>query len=209
MNSPSLEGPRLRLREPRVEDHLTLFRWYNDPEIVAPFDRFSVDRFSEFEEALRDASADPTSTAPRFVLERKSDGRLLGFAGYYRAHRVLTLWDVWYVLGDPSARGQGYASEGVAVLVDFLFRELHLQRVGATCDIENVASSRLLERVGFHREGTLRDAFFHHARWHDAFVYGVTLDDWTARGRGARTIVEKRHLQSESENRRPPGQSPA
>ncbi len=178
MTGPTLEGPRVRLREAAPADHLTLFRWYNDPEVVAPFDRFAVDRFADFQEALRTVAGDPTSTAPRWVIERIQDQKLLGFVGYYRAHRVLDLWDVWYVLGETSARGTGVGTEAVGLLVDYLFREQQLERVGATCDTENVPSYRLLERLGFLREGTLRRAFFHHERWHDVFVYGVTRSEW-------------------------------
>ncbi|HEY6238747.1 MAG TPA: GNAT family N-acetyltransferase, partial [Thermoplasmata archaeon] len=104
MPVPVLEGPFVRLRPPKAGDLLTLFAWYNDPETVAPFDRFSVDRFEDFEVALRDAPNDPRSLAPRFVVERKSDPRILGFVGHYQAHPVLTLTDVWYVLGERAER---------------------------------------------------------------------------------------------------------
>ncbi|HKS59381.1 MAG TPA: GNAT family protein [Thermoplasmata archaeon] len=180
---PILEGKRIRLRAPQNADESVLYQWYNDPETVAPFDRFDIDTLDEFRAEVRRASSDPASLAPRFVVERREDSRVLGFVGHYRAHPVLELVDVWYVLGDPGERGKGYGSEAVGLLVDYLFHDLALVRVGATTDVENVASVKLLEHLGFQREGILRAALRHHGKWHDVAVYGVSRATWADRAR--------------------------
>jgi RimJ/RimL family protein N-acetyltransferase len=118
-------------------------------------------------------------------VELRSNGRILGFVGHYRAHPVLELTDVWYVLGAKEERGKGYGTEAVGLLIDYLFHAFDLARVGATCDVENTASVRLLERLGLRREGTLRSALFHHSDWHDVAVYGVTRAVWSERTRRA------------------------
>ena len=180
---PMLEGERLRLRAPAPADMLTLFNWYNDPETVAPFDRFTLDTYDDFEKAVAAAPEDMQSLAPRFVVERKKDARVLGFVGHYRAHPVLELTDVWYVLGETTERGKGYGGEAVGLLVDYLFHRFDLARVGATTDVANVPSGRLLTKLGFRREGTLVSALFHHSGWHDIAVYGITRSEWAARSR--------------------------
>ena len=178
-----LEGALARLRPLVSEDLAGVFAWYNDPEIVAPFDRFSVDTFDEFTRAVDSASDDPASLAPRFAVVRRDDGTVVGVVGHYRAHPVLEYTDLWYVLGDPNARGQGFGRESVRLLTGHLFTTSPVERVGATCDVENVASYRLLEGLGFRHEGTLRSALFHHGRWHDVRVYGITRSEWAARDR--------------------------
>ncbi len=185
MPVPLLEGPNIRLRAPRNADLLTLFNWYNDPETVAPFDRFSVDRFEDFARDVAEAPEDPRSLAPRFVVERKEGPHVIGFVGHYQAHPVLTLTDVWYVLGEIAERGKGHGREAVGLLVDYLFHDLALPRVGATCDTANAPSYKLLERLGFRREGTLRSALFHHSAWHDVALYGITKGEWASRPREA------------------------
>jgi RimJ/RimL family protein N-acetyltransferase len=176
-----LEGSSVRLRPPRGDEYPLLFGWYNDPEIVAPYDRFTVDTMDSFVASVEGAPSDPASLAPRFVVERKEAPGAIGFVGYYRAHPVLEFVDVWYVLGDTAARGRGYGTEAVRLLIDHLFATGTLERVGATCDVENVPSFRLLESIGMRKEGTLRSALFHHGRWHDVLVYGVTRPEWAAR----------------------------
>lgn len=177
-----LEGTRVRLRPLVPADFPSIFAWYNDPETVAPFDRFAVDTFEEFVAGVTAAPDDPTSLAPRFAVERKDEGKAVGVVGHYRAHPVLEYTDVWYILGDRAARGQGFGREAVRLLVDHLFTTDVTERVGATCDVENVASYRLLEGLGFRLEGTLRSALFHHGRWHDIRVYGVTRSEWAGKG---------------------------
>jgi len=176
-----LEGPNVRLRPPAVAEYPELFAWYNDPEVVAPYDRFTVDTMDSFVASVEGAASDPASLAPRFVVERRERPGPIGFVGYYRAHPVLEIVDVWYVLGDRGARGKGYGSEAVRLLIDYLFGHGALERVGATCDVENVPSFRLLESLGLRKEGTLRSVLFHHGRWHDVLVYGITRSEWTAR----------------------------
>ena len=176
-----LEGPLVRLRPLTPSERREVFDWYNDPEIVAPFDRFSVDTFDEFVHAVETASQDPTSLAPRFAVERKDENKVVGVVGHYGAHPVLEYIDVWYVLGDRAARGRGLGREAVRLLTDHLFATETVERVGATSDVENVASYRLLEGLGFRHEGTLRSALFHHGRWHDVRVYGVMRSEWAAR----------------------------
>jgi RimJ/RimL family protein N-acetyltransferase len=177
----ALDGALVRLRPLASADLEPVFSWYNDPEVVAPFDRFSVDSFDDFRDAVSNAADDPTSLAPRFAVERRDDGRVVGVVGYYRAHPVLEYMDVWYVLGDRAARGHGFGKEAVGLLTGHLFSTTSLERIGATCDVENVPSYRLLEGLGFRLEGTLKSALYHHAHWHDVRVYGVTRAEWEAR----------------------------
>ena len=180
-----IEGRAVRLRSPRADELRQLHDWYNDPEIVSPFDRFSTETFDEFEAELRSAPDDPRSTAPRYVVALRDDDRAIGFVGHYLAHPVLELLDVWYVLGDVRARGKGYGREAVELLVAQLFTDSARTRVGATADVDNVPSHRLLEGLGFQREGTLRSSLFHHNRWHDVGVYSVTRAEWERRPRPA------------------------
>lgn len=178
-----LEGTSVRLRPLTSADYPGVFAWYNDPEIVAPFDRFSVDTYEAFRHAVDASGEDPSSLAPRFAVERRDERKVVGVVGYYRAHPVLEYIDVWYVLGDRDARGRGFGKESVRLVLDHLFATTAVERVGATCDVENVPSYRLLEGLGFRHEGTLRSALFHHGRWHDVRVYGVTRAEWTAKAR--------------------------
>jgi RimJ/RimL family protein N-acetyltransferase len=172
-----LEGTKVRLRPLESGDLTRVFEWYGDPELVSPYDRYFTDTFESFTRSVGEAADDPLSLAPRFAIEPRSVPGVVGVVGSYQAHPVLETVEVWYLVGDPAARGHGYGQEAVGLLVDHLFRTTSIERVGVTCDVENAASVRLAEGLGFRREGTLRRAFYHHGRWHDAFQYGVNRSE--------------------------------
>ncbi len=63
-------------------------------------------------------------------------------------------------------------------MVDFGFRELGLQRISSWCIADNVASARVLERLGFQKEGRLRSNEFFKGRWWDTLLYALLAEDW-------------------------------
>lgn len=176
-----LRGSSLLLRPPRPQETSLLYEWMSDPNMAFPWDTFAAESFRVFEEGLHTASREETSLYPRFVVTRREDARPIGVTGYYRAHPVLEGYDLWYAICNPAERGKGYGTEAVAITADYLFSNTHVERLGAVCDIKNVPSYRLLESLHFRREGRLRRALFHHGGWHDAYVYGITREDWKGR----------------------------
>lgn len=181
-----LKGARVALRAPGPEDLPLLFRWLNDPDAIAPWDRFEVDSYAALEVALKDAPGDPRSLAPRFLLTLREQGLPIGVVGFFSSYTALDTVDLWYAICLPEERGKGYGAEAVGLLTDYVFSHRPIERVGATSDVDNPASYRTLEKLAFRREGTLRRALFHHAAWHDVAVYGLTREEWTAsRSRGS------------------------
>jgi RimJ/RimL family protein N-acetyltransferase len=78
---------------------------------------------------------------------------------------------------DPAHQGRGYATEAVGALVDRLFDRLRLHRVAATLDPANVASARLLERLGFRYEGCGLKAAYVRGEWGDDDRYAILADE--------------------------------
>lgn len=76
--------------------------------------------------------------------------------------------------------GRGYAREAVMRLLDLLFLEEGKRRVFADTDPDNAASNRLLERLGFRREGLLRAEWETHLGVRDSVIWGMLRDEWRA-----------------------------
>jgi RimJ/RimL family protein N-acetyltransferase len=74
---------------------------------------------------------------------------------------------------DAAAWGQGYATEAAGTLLQWAFDTLDLNRVQAEADTRNVASARVLEKLGFVREGTLREDCVVNGEVSDSWVYGL------------------------------------
>lgn len=73
--------------------------------------------------------------------------------------------------------GQGYATEAAGALLRWAFDTLDLNRVQAETDTRNVASARVLEKLGFLREGTLREDCIVNGEVSDSWVYGLLRRD--------------------------------
>lgn len=73
----------------------------------------------------------------------------------------------------PKHQGQGYATEAVRALLAYYFAERRLLRVSAECDARNERSARLLERVGFRREGLRRQHTWIKGEWTDDLLFGL------------------------------------
>ncbi len=73
----------------------------------------------------------------------------------------------------PEVWSQGYGSETVNALIKFGFTKIDLHRIQATCDVDNKASRRLMERVGMKYEGRLVHNRRIRDEWHDSFLFAI------------------------------------
>ncbi len=71
------------------------------------------------------------------------------------------------------AWGQGFAEEAIRALIAFGFQNVHAHRIYGLIDPENERSIRLLERIGFRREGHLRKDVFIRGEWRDSLIYAL------------------------------------
>lgn len=97
-------------------------------------------------------------------------GIKLGIPKYKNAH-------VWYKL-HKDFWNFGYATEATKELLRFGFEELQLHRIEAGCDIENIGSIKVLEKVGMVREGIKRKNLPIRGDWKDNFFYAILEEDW-------------------------------
>ena len=107
----------------------------------------------------------------------RDDGRLIGNCGIRRKPDNEWEADIGYELS-PRYWGRGYATEAARAMVDFGFRHLGLRRISSWCIADNVASARVLERLGFVQEGRLRRNEFFKGRWWDTLLYAVLAEEW-------------------------------
>jgi RimJ/RimL family protein N-acetyltransferase len=80
---------------------------------------------------------------------------------------------------DPARTGRGYATEAVHELLRYCFEDLAVHRVSADCFLGNIASWRLMERVGMRRETHAVEESLHRSgRWLDTVRYAVLDEEW-------------------------------
>jgi ribosomal-protein-alanine N-acetyltransferase len=173
---PIVEGDGVFLRAPQMSDYsewTTLreaSRAFLTPwEPTWPSDDLSR---SAFRRRLRRYAEDQRAdTSYAFFLFRKSDEALVGGLTLANIRRgVAQAGSLGYWIGEPFAR-RGLMTGAVQGLVPFAFGSLRLHRLEAACIPSNNASIRLLEKVGFVREGYAREYLCINGLWQDHLLF--------------------------------------
>ena len=177
----TLRTKRLLLRPLAEADVPSLFEAFSDPRVMR---YWSTPPWSSMDAAralvARDLKAMASGEYVRLGIERPEDGQLLGNCTLFKFDGQCRRAEIGYGLA-YSAWGHGYMHEALLALLEFGFSELGLNRVEADIDPRNEPSARSLERLGFRKEGYLRERWIVGTEVSDSALYGLLLSDWRSR----------------------------
>lgn len=173
-------GEKVRLR--RVDPTRDLddrYRWMTDPEVLrwlgtrgVPLSRAEVSAYLE-------KAARAVDEVVEFGVETL-DGRHIGGTTLRRFERWSRQAEFAIAIGEADFRGKGYGSEVTALMVDFAFGRLNLNRVWLTVNVQNGAGIKAYQKAGFQIEGTLRENVYAGGRYWDSHIMGALRRDWAA-----------------------------
>jgi RimJ/RimL family protein N-acetyltransferase len=176
--APTLITDRLTLRPFADSDADDLFALHSDAEVLRYWDSppwTDPARAERFLAVSRQMAQEGTGT--RLVLERAGDGTFLGWITLNRWNPGFRSISLGYCLG-KAAWGHGYATEAARTVLGWAFDTLDLNRVQAEADTRNRPSARVLEKLGFVLEGTLREDCVVDGDVSDSWVYGLLRREW-------------------------------
>ncbi|GGQ57938.1 GNAT family N-acetyltransferase [Streptomyces flaveolus] len=176
--TPSLHTARLRLRAFEDADANDLFALQSRADILRYWDSppwTERSRAGDFITACR--RMEQEGTGARLAVDRVSDGAFIGWCTLNSWNPDFRSASLGYCY-DDAVWGQGYATEAARALLGWAFDTLDLNRVQAEADTRNVASARVLEKLGFVREGTLREDCVVNGDVSDSWVYGLLRREW-------------------------------
>jgi RimJ/RimL family protein N-acetyltransferase len=176
--TPTLQTERLRLRPIGDADADDLFDLHSNAYVLrywdAPpwSDRGRADTFITASRQMADEG-----TGARLAVDRVRGGTFIGWCGLQRWNPDYRSASLGYCY-DDAAWGHGYATEAARALLQWGFDTLDMNRVQAEVDTRNVASARVLEKLGFVREGMLREDCIVNGEVSDSWVYGLLRREW-------------------------------
>jgi len=175
-----LDTPRLHLRPLCSEDAPALFAVFSDAQFMRYWSTPPWTALAQAQALIeRDAVTMAAGEHIRLAIVRKADDILLGTCSLFNFMPSCRRAEVGYGLM-PAAWGHGYMQEAVGALLRHGFEVLGLHRVEADIDPRNLASARSLERLGFVREGYLRERWIVDEEVSDSALYGLLHRDWQA-----------------------------
>jgi len=176
---PVLQGPRVRLRAQRADDVPALFALYSDPQVMrywsaAPFTHMdqAQDKFEFHDRGVR------SGEFAQWAVVRDDDA-LIGTCSLFELSMADRRASFGYALASAHW-GNGYALEAARLVVGHAFSVMSLRRLEADVDPRNLPSLRLLDRLGFTREGLLRERWQVGDETQDSLICGLLDRDYAA-----------------------------
>jgi RimJ/RimL family protein N-acetyltransferase len=176
----TLQTARLVLRLPVLADADAIYAMRADP-VVQRYGSHPpwTARQSALDWIDRNTRGMQAGEHAQFVIERREDGIVVGTCTLYHLDPQCRRAEIGYALA-LSEWGRGYANEAVSTMLDWGFDHLDLNRVEADIDPRNLPSARALERLGFTREGHLRERWIVGGEVSDSWLYGLLAREWRA-----------------------------
>ena len=177
---PTINANRVSLRWISEEDVDALYRIFSNTEVMRYWgtpplaDRnAAVKLLQEIHDGFR------LQTSLKWGIARRTDDALIGTASLFNLNLDNHRAEIGYCLDRPQW-GNGYMNEALQALLAYGFRELALHRIEADVDPRNSASLQTVERLGFQREGYLRERWQVNGEIQDTVFYGLLRSDWEA-----------------------------
>lgn len=175
MSVMKLETKRLILRKPELKDVGDYLQFVNT-EFVNRYNAMTPVTREKAEARFCEAGDDLSTIA----MERKDTGRVVGmiYTDEDSLRYGVASKEFSYFLREEEAR-KGYMKEALSALIDYFFEKENMDCVAARCFVPNIASQKLLESLGFSRDGVVRkcvkgykDIVF------DDYLYSLMREDW-------------------------------
>lgn len=174
---PTLETKRLILRALQESDAAAIFAYAHKPEVA---------RYTMWDEhkSIADSSAfiidyafaSYAKECPEpFGIVDKSSGQLIGTVGCFMVKKHSM--ELAYALS-PDFWGKDITVEAAKCVVDFCFRQYPIERMQCRCAASNLASERVMQKLGLQYEGTLRRETIRREEFWDMKYYSIMRNEW-------------------------------
>jgi RimJ/RimL family protein N-acetyltransferase len=170
---------RLLLRPLTDADRQDLLAYRSDPDTCRylpfpPMDGAEIDR--RLREQWSRTELDAEGQSLTLGIELRASGALVGDVILFVHSARNASGEIGYVIS-PSHVGNGYATEAAAEMLRIGFRDVGLHRIVGRLDARNLASARVLERIGMRREAVLREDEWLRGEWSSTLIYAKLEDD--------------------------------
>lgn len=172
---PILTTSRLVVRPIEITDAESIFEYAKNPNVsrytLWEPHRSVKDSLEYIEEYVFDYYSKGVPEPLGIALKEQPEN-VIGTVGCFWTSEKAKAMELAYAIGEDHW-GQGLVAEASQAVVDYCFKEFSVKRIQARCKTENVASARVMEKIGMSFEGTLRSSTFHRNRFWDMHYYAI------------------------------------
>ena len=175
----NINSQRLIIRNLQSSDLDDFFFYRSNPEVTKyqSFDPMTLDRANSFIDSQKDKVFGKPGEWVQYAIENKETKRLIGDCAIKLDEFDERIAEVGITISH-NEQNKGYAKETFTSILNFLFSIEGFHRVVEIVDVENEASIKLLESIGFKKEGHFIENIFFKGKWGSEFQYAILKKDW-------------------------------
>ncbi len=175
---PTLAAPRVALRWLTEADAGALFGIFSNPTVMRYWSTLPMSNIAQARKLVADIQEGfRTRRLFQWGVVRLEDDVVIGTCTLFAINESQGRAELGYALGHEYW-GHGYMKEALTALVDFAFGKLGMRRLEADVDPRNAGSLHAIERLGFRREGVLRERWKVNGELQDSVVLGLLSHEW-------------------------------
>ncbi len=170
---PVLETERLVLKEITDANAHDLFVMRSSPQVMQYIDRPLAKKLSDVQKLI-DIIKDLLSKNEgiTWAITLKGNNQMIGTIGFWRIQKEHYRAEIGYLL-HHHYQGKGIMQEAMSIGVDYAFNMLKIHSIEANINPDNIASTKLLEKCGFEREGYFKENYYKNGEFCDTAIYSL------------------------------------
>ncbi|WP_100374772.1 GNAT family N-acetyltransferase [Bacillus sp. FJAT-45037] len=173
-----LNSKNIRMRKMEKEDIEKYHQWRNDVEVMVTtspvLDVYSFEETSNFvDNVLLN-----TNSSRTYIIELKNEKVSIGVTSLINIDTKNRNAECIIDVGEKEYWGNGYGTEAFKLLIDYAFLELNLHRLSLRVFSLNEKALHIYTKLGFVKEGVIRESLYRHGEWHDIIIMGILKKDY-------------------------------
>lgn len=177
VGTKTIETERLVLRRLELTDAEMMFRNWTSDDMVTRFLRWDAHKtIDETERMILQWIDNYQYDSTYYWGMYLKNGEMIGSIGITVTSEYDFKGELGYKIGSRWWN-QGYSSEAAKAVIDYMFRNTDIERIGAFSSVENAASRKVMEKIGMRYEGLLQHYYKTGDRFHDCAIYGIIRNE--------------------------------
>lgn len=177
---PIIETERLLLRPIALADAPDIFEYASNPRVsrhVPWSTHHSIADSESFITAHVLSNYEKHIPEPWGITVKELDNKIVGTVGCRWLSQSVKSMDLGYILAEP-LWGRGITTEAAHATLTWVYSNCGVNRIQARCQQENIASARVMEKLGMKREGVLRASEVKDGQFVDVCYYSILREEW-------------------------------
>ena len=181
MQKMEIDTERLQIRNLKYSDLEDFLFYRSNPDVTKyqGFDTMTFEQAEDFIESQKDRLFGNLGEWVQYGIENKQSGKLIGDCAIKLDSFDPRIAEIGVTISHVE-QNKGYAKETIKAILKFLFSLKDFHRVVGIVDAENEASIKMLESIGFKKEGHFIENIFFKGKWGSEFQYAMLKKDWEA-----------------------------